>query len=198
VPAGDYDLAFRLYEPPGDGCLVTPVGSRIVRFQIAEDAARKASFDLGDIPVKVTAGPGIGDIAPDFTATASTGEAVTLSSLRGRHVVLDFWATWCGPCIANLPELQRFHETFGKDKRVTVIGLNLDDDRTAARSFLDARKLPWTQAFLGGQGGDQDDVLSRYSISSVPTYVLIGPDGKLIHRGNSLEEIAEILRRPPR
>jgi beta-lactamase regulating signal transducer with metallopeptidase domain/protocatechuate 3,4-dioxygenase beta subunit/thiol-disulfide isomerase/thioredoxin len=198
VPAGDYDLALRLYEPPGDGCLVTPVGSRIVTIHITEEGARQAAFDLGEIPVKVAAGSHIGDIAPDFTTTTSTGEAVTLSSLRGRHVLLDFWATWCGPCIANLPELQRFHETFAKDNRVTVVGLNLDDDRAAAQSFLDARKLPWTQAFLGGQGGDKDDVLSRYSISSVPTYILIGPDGKLIHRGNSLEEIVEILRRPPR
>ena len=64
VPAGDYDLALRLYEPPGDGCLVSPVGSRIVRFQVTEQAARAASFDLGEIPVTVAIGPRIGDLRP--------------------------------------------------------------------------------------------------------------------------------------
>ena len=73
VPAGDYDLALRLYEPPGDGCLVSPVGSRIVRFQVTEEAARGASFDLGEIPVTVAIGPRVGDLAPDFTAATFSG-----------------------------------------------------------------------------------------------------------------------------
>src|SRR5262249_55442695 len=54
VPAGDYELALRLYEPPGDGCLVSPVGSRILRFHVSDDDARKDSFELGDIPVTVS------------------------------------------------------------------------------------------------------------------------------------------------
>ena len=57
VPAGDYDLALRLYEPPGEGCLVSPVGARIVRFQVSEEAARGASVDLGDIAVTVATRP---------------------------------------------------------------------------------------------------------------------------------------------
>ena len=62
VEPGDYDLAFRLYEPPGDGCLVSPVGSRIVRFQVSEQAGGDASFDLGEIPVTVAIGPRVGDV----------------------------------------------------------------------------------------------------------------------------------------
>jgi beta-lactamase regulating signal transducer with metallopeptidase domain/protocatechuate 3,4-dioxygenase beta subunit/thiol-disulfide isomerase/thioredoxin len=197
VPAGDYDLALRLYEPPGDGCLVSPVGSRIVRFRVSEDAARGARLDLGDIPVTVAIGPRVGDPAPDFTARTFSGETVTLGRLQGQYVLLDFWATWCGPCIANLPELARFHDTFAADRRVTILGLSLDDDPAEARRFLESRKLTWTQGYLGGQAGDGEDILSRYAISSIPTYILIGPDGKLIHRGDDLEEIARILRREP-
>jgi thiol-disulfide isomerase/thioredoxin/uncharacterized GH25 family protein len=194
VPAGDFDLALRLYEPPGDGCLVSPVGSRIVRFRVTEEAAQAPSLDLGDIPITVAIGPRVGDVAPDFTAAALSGEAVKLSSLRGRYVLLDFWATWCGPCVANLPTLSRFHDTFGADNRVTIVGLNLDDDPAETKAFVEARKLLWSQAHLGGRSGDKGDILSRYAISSIPTYVLIGPDGKLIHRGADIEETTKVLQ----
>ncbi len=65
VPAGDYDLALRLYEPPGDGCLVNPVGGRIIHFHVSEDAARGAGVDLGDIAVNVALGPRVGNMVPD-------------------------------------------------------------------------------------------------------------------------------------
>jgi thiol-disulfide isomerase/thioredoxin len=198
VPAGDYDLALRLYEPPGGGCLVSPVGSRIVRFKVTEEAAREASLDLGDIPITVAIGPRTGDMAPDLSAATISGGTVKLSSLRGQYVLLNFWATWCGPCVANLPALFRFHDTFAADNRVRIVGLNLDDDPAETRAFVEARKLPWTQAHLGGRDGDKVDILSRYAVSSIPTYILIGPDGKLIHRGGDLDEIAKVLPREPR
>jgi len=194
VPAGDYDLALRLYEPPGDGCLVSPVGGRVIRVQVTEEAARQATFDLGEIPVTVALGPRLGDLAPDFTAPTLSGGTVTLSSLRGRYVLLDFWATWCGPCIAGFPELSRLHQTIAANERVMVLGMNLDDDQAEARRFLESRELPWTQVSLGGRADAQADVLSRYGISSIPAYMLIEPTGKLIYRGDNLEEMAKVLR----
>jgi thiol-disulfide isomerase/thioredoxin/uncharacterized GH25 family protein len=195
VAAGDYDLALRLYEPPEHGCLVSPVGSRIVRFQLTSDQAKAAGLDLGDINVSVALGPRTGEVAPDFEVVTFSGETVKLSSLRGRYVLLDFWATWCGPCVAGLPALGRLHDMFGADTRLTVLGLNLDDDPAEAKGFLEARKLPWPQGYLGHRAVGNDDILSRFAISSIPEYILIGPDGKLIHRGDELDKIAEILRR---
>ena len=194
VPAGDYDLALRLYEPPGDGCLVSPVGSRIVRFQVTDEAAQRPTLDLGDIPIVVATGSRIGDVAPDFTAATLAGGKVQLSSLRGRYVLLDFWASWCVPCVANLPALRRFHDTFGADNRVTIVGMNLDDAPADINTFVETHKLPWTQAYLSGRAFDPDDILSRYAISSIPTYILIGPHGRLIGRGSDPEEIARVLR----
>jgi thiol-disulfide isomerase/thioredoxin len=143
----------------------------------------------------VATGPRVGDVAPDFTAANLAGGTITLGSLKGRYVLLDFWATWCAPCVASLPALRRIHDTFEAGNRLSVLGLNLDDQPTDAKAFLEARSLPWAQAFLGGSASDTDDVLSRYAISFIPTYILLGPDGKLIHRGDNLDAVAEILRR---
>jgi beta-lactamase regulating signal transducer with metallopeptidase domain/thiol-disulfide isomerase/thioredoxin/protocatechuate 3,4-dioxygenase beta subunit len=195
VPAGDYDLALRLYEPPSGGCLVSPVGSRIVRFHVGEEAARGAEVDLGDIPVKVALGPRVGDTVPDLSVRAFSGETVSLSDLRGRYVLLDFWATWCAPCVANLPALDRLHETFGGDKRLAILGLNLDGDPARARRFVAERKLAGIHASLGDRPDEQDQLLTRYAVGSVPAYILIGQDGKLLHRGSDIEEVGAVLKR---
>ena len=194
VTAGDYDLALRLYEPPGDGCLVSPVGAKIVRFQVSEEAAREPVVDLGEIPVKVALGPRPGELAPDFAFADASGKTAQLSGLRGKYVLVDFWATWCAPCVASLPELAKLQVTFGKDNRLTLLGVNIDDDPAQARAFVEQKKLAWPQAFLG-RAHDKDEILSRYAISSVPTYLLIGPDGKLIERSENLRVITETLRR---
>jgi thiol-disulfide isomerase/thioredoxin len=194
VPAGDYDLALRLYEPPGDGCLVSPVGGRIVRFQISEDAAHGPGVDLGDIAVKVALGPRAGEIVPDFAFADLTGKTMKLSALRGRYVLVDFWASWCVPCVANLPAIGKLHDTYGRDERLTILGVNLDDDSEQARTFVAREKLTWSQAFPG-RVGDRDEILSRYAIGSVPAYLLIGPDGKLIERSENLQVMTEALSR---
>ncbi len=137
---------------------------------------------------------GFGDIAPDFAVVTFAGETVKLSRLAGRYVLLDFWATWCGPCVTNLPPIGKIHDTFGKDRRLTVLGVSIDDDPIKTRQFVEREKLTWTQAFLGGGAKDKADLLSRYGVISVPTYVLIGPDGKLIHRGwGGFGEINQVL-----
>jgi thiol-disulfide isomerase/thioredoxin len=195
VPAGDYDFAIALYQPPEGGCLVAPAGRKVVRVRVTEDAARNGTLDLGDIAVDVRPVPRPGEVVPELAFTAFSGEAVTLSDLRGRYVLLDFWATWCGPCVADLPAVRRLHETYGADKRLVILGLNLDDDPAKARQFVQERRLPWTQGSLGGLS--DNPVLARYAVSSVPAYFLIGPDGKLIRSSQSVEEIAEVLRRTP-
>jgi beta-lactamase regulating signal transducer with metallopeptidase domain/thiol-disulfide isomerase/thioredoxin/protocatechuate 3,4-dioxygenase beta subunit len=194
VPAGNYDLALRLYEPPGGGCLVSPVGARIVRFQVSEVAARGPSLDLGDIPIKVSLGPRPGAVVPDFAFAELSGISRTLSALHGRYVLLDFWATWCAPCVASLPALARAHDSLGDKNRLSVLGVNLDDDPEQARAFVRHHKLTWPQAFLG-RSDDKDDILSRYAISSVPTYLLISPDGKLVERSEDLQVITEAISR---
>ncbi len=197
VPPGDYDLALRLYEPPGQGCLVNPVGSRVVRIQVNEDAVGKESLDVGDIPVNVAIGPRAGDPAPELTLASfnADGPPITLGSLRGRYVLLDFWATWCAPCVADLPAVAKLHETYKSNERFTLLGVNLDDEPSSAKPILERAGAGWTQGSLGDNRSERDEVLTRYALSAVPCYILIGPDGKIVHRGANLEEAKAVLER---
>jgi cytochrome oxidase Cu insertion factor (SCO1/SenC/PrrC family) len=107
-------LPLGLYEPAAGSCLVSPVGAKIVRFQVSNDAARGPGIDLGDISVKVAPGPRSGDLVPDFELTDAAGKITRLSALRGHYVLLHFWATWCDSCVASLQELAKVQEALGK------------------------------------------------------------------------------------
>ena len=193
VPDGDYELAIRPYEPPEGGCLVSLVGSEVVRFSVSEEQAGRPALDLGAIEVEVARGPRVGEPAPGLAFETIDGEAMTLGDFEGRLVLLDFWATWCGPCVEGLPALRRLHDEYGADGRLEILGLSLDEDPGAVRRFVEGRDLPWIQGVLGGPEGA--DVLKGFGVGSVPTYVLVGPDGTLLHRGFDAGELGGVIDR---
>lgn len=132
----------------------------------------------------VVAQPGAGTTsaassAPDFTLHRLDGEAVTLSSLRGRVVLLDFWASWCGPCRQEMPWLLRVAERFERDG-VTFLAVNLDDapqQRARVDAFLE--KVPELKRFvLLGTRSEED----AWSVDFLPTLVVLGRDGAITAR----------------
>jgi len=192
VAAGQYELALKLYEPPADGCLVHPIATKVVPFEVSEkEAAATGRLDLGNIPVEAMPTLQPGDSVPDFEFETIDGKKNSLADLRGQHVLLSFWATWCGACVQQLPALEELHREHADGGELTMVSLNLDADREAARQFIIQRKFPWLNACLGDWSATP--IPTQFGVGSAPTYFLITPDGTLAHRGYNIAETKEKL-----
>ena len=117
----------------------------------------------------------LGKEAKDFTLEDSYGGQFSLSSLRGKYVLLDFWASWCGPCIKSFPHMKKFYEQH-RDK-VEVLGVAVHDKKDKWQEALKKHQLPWPLV-LDTEG--DDSVANLYGIIGVPTYVLLDPEGKVL------------------
>lgn len=188
VEPGEYELAVNLFGST-EGCLVHPLATRVIPLTVK---AGDTSLDLGTLPIPTLLLPKVGDLAPDFEFTTLEGSPGRLSGLRGRYVLLDFWATWCGPCVAKLSEVERLRERFDADKKLEVVGLNLDADRSRLETFLQSSKIPWTHVPLGEWS--TTTIPRQFAISGIPAYVLIDPSGRIAAQENSLEKIEAALR----
>ncbi|WP_428386719.1 TlpA family protein disulfide reductase [Mucisphaera sp.] len=123
--------------------------------------------------------PLLGRQAPPFTLPNMDGEPLRLNQLKGEIVVLDFWATWCPPCVAAMPELQKLHERYA-DQGVRIIGVNLGEDRATAQRFIDQKNLTFDFVL------DERRRTSRpYRISGIPQTVFIDREGivQAVHVG---------------
>ena len=138
----------------------------------------------------------VGKPAPSFTSQDINGKAVRLDAYRGKYVLIDFWATWCAPCIGELPRLQAAYRTY-HDAGFAIIGVSLDESKTAVVDFARARNLPWPQ--LHNASGSAD-LVEGFGVSSIPATYLIDPEGTVIRldlRGKALDETLKRLIRSP-
>ncbi|MCH8967144.1 MAG: TlpA family protein disulfide reductase [Planctomycetes bacterium] len=132
----------------------------------------------------------VGDAAPAFSTTALTGQPVRLRDLMGKTLLLDFWATWCGPCVADLPHLIDVQKKFAARKDFVIIGVSLDFDEKTLRKFLTKRKIDWLQVF----GDDAQSMANDYGVEGIPAVFLISPEGKIVGadlRGEQFVKVVE-------
>ncbi len=119
-----------------------------------------------------------GSQAPDWELKTPDGKVVSLKSLRGKVVVMDFWSSWCGPCKMAMPGLQKVHEQF-KDKPVAILGINCrersPDGEKKGLEFVRQKGLTYTQLMKG------DSVEKAYKVGGIPCFYIIGPEGKVIY-----------------
>ena len=126
-----------------------------------------------------------GDAAPDFSLQGPSG-AVRLADFKGKLVVLDFWASWCGPCKQSFPWMNDIQARY-RDKGLRIVGVNVDKRQADAMKFLERVPATFTLAFDAA-----GNLPRQYGVKAMPTSVLIGPDGRVldIHSGFSEDERA--------
>ena len=113
----------------------------------------------------------IGDKAPDFTLKAMSGKNLKLAEQRGQIIVLNFWASWCGPCRKEMPVLQKFYEKY-QDLGVSVWGVNVEQENQAGRDFLADLNLSFPILF-----DDSNTISADYQVEAMPTTVILDRDG---------------------
>ena len=119
----------------------------------------------------------VGDQAPDFQLEDTKGSKISLSGLRGKVVLVNFWATWCPPCIEEMPSMERLNEVMGNDDFV-MLAINTEQNgRSVVADFL--KKNPYTFPILLD---DKGDVQKRYGVFKFPESFIVGKDGKVVEK----------------
>ncbi len=114
------------------------------------------------------------EMAPDFELESLDGTKIKLSDLKGKNVIINFWATWCGFCVAEMPDLQKLQDTY-KDKDLIVLAVNVGESKEVAQKFMEENKLNLTVML------DKDSAVSnRYGLKSFPSTVTVNKKGEVV------------------
>lgn len=130
-----------------------------------------------------------------ITNSTLNGEEFNLESLQGKYVLLDFWGTWCGPCVAEMPKVKEYKEKY-KDQLV-VVAINSGDTKEQIKKFITPKGYDWIQLISKRKG--ESDFVSKFNVNGFPTKFIVDPNGIILHRfvGNaeeSFDKLDELLK----
>ncbi|MEL7121079.1 MAG: TlpA disulfide reductase family protein [Bacteroidota bacterium] len=134
----------------------------------------------------------IGNQASDFEAVDLNGKTIKLSDFKDKVIMLDFWATWCGPCVQEIPDMKALKEKYGD--QLVIISISLDKKEEKLRSFIKAKDLNWTHVYA--PEGRQNELVKTYCGFGLPTYYIIDKNGKIHYNYHSRKDgksFAEVI-----
>ncbi len=132
---------------------------------------------------------GVGDVM-ELSFTSLDGKDIDMEQYRGGVVLVDFWATWCVPCLRTLPGLKDLYAGY-HDRGFEILGISLDEDREKLTSFLEKEEIAWPQQFDGK--GWENELAASFGISAIPTTYLVGPDGVIVAKNPTKDELNAML-----
>lgn len=181
----DLDKEWSIYETVATQLIAGFEGSPTIESIKQQYATNKAQHDAKNLLSQ-------GKEAPDFTQNDVNGAPMSLSSLRGKVVLLDFWASWCGPCRKENPNVVALYKKY-KDAGFTVMSVSLDKDKAPWLAAIEKDGLIWPN-HVSDLGYWSNAVAKQYQVSSIPFTVLINREGKIINtklRGYELEQVLQ-------
>ncbi|MGC3960609.1 MAG: TlpA disulfide reductase family protein [Verrucomicrobiota bacterium] len=139
---------------------------------------------------KVRAGLTVGTVFPDFNEKDTAGKPLSIANYKGKVVLIDFWATWCGPCVKELPNVLAAYEKHHA-AGFEIIGISLDSDAQKLEKFVKEKNMPWSQFFDGNGWGNK--LAQQYGVNSIPATYLLDREGKIIGKGLRGEKLEEAV-----
>ncbi len=192
VPPGRYELTVPVNaQPDPKSCGAGAEIGRATRPVTVPEGTADAPIDLGEFKATLFETLQVGDLAPDFTARQLDGGPLKLRDLRGKLVLLDFWATWCGPCLAEIPAIQAIRDSFRGDPRFVLVALSCDQTPELAAEYVKKNGLGGSQAYAGSL---QAGVAAGYKVRAIPATFLVGADGRILAKNLRGDDLKRAIR----